>query len=204
MPHLLLQPVERSATQPYEHVEQDEGNSLEDPIHQRFTRRGASRNIDIYRHNPITTSRDTVAVMIIASSIGARSHTDHPSRVGHLIIDLTEGGGHLVRESAGDDHDIGLARGSTEDYTQTILIVAGGGKVHHLDGATGESEGHGPEGTLTGPIGDLIQRRSGESRSALNVSSSKRRGACTKRIAWLLLSSLGSAKAPLVLVYRWL
>lgn len=31
--------------------------------------------------------------------------------------------------------------------------------MHHLDGATGEAEGHGPEGTLTGPIGNLIQRR---------------------------------------------
>jgi hypothetical protein len=30
--------------------------------------------------------------------------------------------------------------------------------VHHLDGAAGEAEGHGPEGGLAGPVGDYVQR----------------------------------------------
>jgi hypothetical protein len=29
--------------------------------------------------------------------------------------------------------------------------------VHHLDGTAGETESHGPEGALTGPIGDLVK-----------------------------------------------
>lgn len=33
-----------------------------------------------------------------------------------------------------------LTGGSTEDDTESILVVPGGGLVHHLDGATGESE----------------------------------------------------------------
>lgn len=33
--------------------------------------------------------------------------------------------------------------------------------MHHLDGATGKAEGHGPKGTLTGPVGNLIQGRPG-------------------------------------------
>jgi hypothetical protein len=37
------------------------------------------------------------------------------------------------------------------------LIVAGRGEVHHFDGAAGQSEGHGPEGALTGPIGYLVE-----------------------------------------------
>lgn len=33
--------------------------------------------------------------------------------------------------------------------------------MHHLDGAAGEPEGHGPEGALAGPVGDLVERGSG-------------------------------------------
>ena len=40
------------------------------------------------------------------------------------------------------------------------MVVAGGGEVHHFYGAAGEAEGHGPEGALTGPIGDLVESRS--------------------------------------------
>jgi len=58
---------------------------------------------------------------------------------------LTEGGRHFVGQSAGDDHDVGLAGGGAEDYAEPVLVVARGGKVHHLDGAAGETEGHGPE-----------------------------------------------------------
>jgi hypothetical protein len=29
--------------------------------------------------------------------------------------------------------------------------------VHHFDGAAGQSEGHGPEGALTRPVGDLVK-----------------------------------------------
>ena len=33
--------------------------------------------------------------------------------------------------------------------------------MHHFDGAAGEAEGHGPEGALTGPVGYLVECRSG-------------------------------------------
>lgn len=29
--------------------------------------------------------------------------------------------------------------------------------MHHFDGAAGEAKGHGPEGALAGPVGDLIE-----------------------------------------------
>jgi len=29
--------------------------------------------------------------------------------------------------------------------------------VHHFDGTAGEAEGHGPEGALAGPVGDLVE-----------------------------------------------
>lgn len=113
--------------------------------HQRLGGWGASRHINIHRHNPITTPRNTVTIMVITTSIRTASHGNNPSWVRHLIVDLSQRRSHLVRERAGNDHDIGLARRSTEDYTKTILIITGSGKVHHFHGAAGKSEGHGPE-----------------------------------------------------------
>lgn len=95
--------------------------------------------------------------MVVATTVGATAHADNPPRVGHLIIDLAKSGRHLVRQCAGHNHHIGLTGGGPENNSQAILIVAGSGKVHHLDGTAGETESHGPEGALTGPIGDLVK-----------------------------------------------
>ena len=95
--------------------------------------------------------------MIIPAAVGAAAHADHPARVGHLVVDLAEGGSHLVGQGAGDDHDVGLARRGAENYAEAVLVVARGGEVHHFDGAAGEAEGHGPEGALAGPVGDLVK-----------------------------------------------
>jgi len=90
--------------------------------------------------------------MVVTAAVGAAAHADDPSGIGHLIVDLAQGGSHLVGEGSGDDHDVGLAGGGSEDDSETILIVAGGGEVHHLDGAAGETKGHRPEGGLAGPV----------------------------------------------------
>ncbi len=99
--------------------------------------------------------------MIIPAPIRATPHRHHPPGIRHLIIHLAQGGRHFVGQGAGDDHDVGLAGGGAEDYAQAVLVVAGGGEVHHFDGAAGEAEGHGPEGALAGPVGDLVEGGSG-------------------------------------------
>ena len=116
-----------------------------------------SGNIDIHRHNTIATTDYRVAVVVVATAVGATTHADNPPRIGHLIVNLTKSGGHFVRQSTGHNHHIGLTGGSTENNSQTILIVAGGRKVHHLDGTAGETESHGPEGALAGPVGNLVK-----------------------------------------------
>lgn len=94
--------------------------------------------------------------MIITATVRARAHTDNPSRLGHLVVNLSQGGSHLVRQGTRNDHDIGLTGGSTENNTETILVVSGCRDVHHLNGAARETESDGPERTLTGPVCDLI------------------------------------------------
>ena len=98
---------------------------LKNPIHQRLTRRRTSRHINIHRNNPIAAPRDTVAVMIIPATVGARSHADDPAGLRHLVVHLAQGGSHLVGESTSYYHDVGLARRGSKDYSQAILVVAG-------------------------------------------------------------------------------
>jgi hypothetical protein len=130
---------------------------LEDPIHQCLTRRRAPGHINIHRHNSITAPGHTITIMIVTTTIRTTSHRNNPSRLRHLIINLSKGRGHLVRKGTSNNHYIGLTRGSSENYTKSILIVAGCGEMHHFDGAAGESKCHGPEGSLTCPVGDLVE-----------------------------------------------
>ena len=102
--------------------------------------------------------------MIVPPSIRAAAHANHPPRIGHLVVDLTQCRCHFVCQSAGHDHDVGLPGRGAEDDAQAVLVVAGGGEVHHFDGAAGEAEGHGPEGGLAGPVGDLVEGGSGKGR----------------------------------------
>ena len=83
--------------------------------------------------------------MIIAATIRTTSHTNHPPRIRHLIIDLPQCRRHFVRQRPRHNHDIALPWTRTEDYAQTVLVVAWCGEVHHFDSAAGEAEGHGPQ-----------------------------------------------------------
>jgi hypothetical protein len=130
---------------------------LENTKHQRLSRRRTAWNINVDGNNTITSSSNRVGIMIIATSIGARAHGNNPARVRHLIVDLTESGGHFVGEGAGDNHYVGLTGRGAENDAHAVLVVARGGQVHHFYGAAGEAEGHGPEGALASPVGDLIE-----------------------------------------------
>ena len=96
--------------------------------------------------------------MIISTTVGAATHRDDPSWVGHLIVDLSQRRCHLICESSCHNHDVRLSGGGTENDTETILIVPRGRQVHHFDGAACKAEGHGPEGALTRPVGYLVER----------------------------------------------
>ena len=137
MPHLLLQ--------------------LENTEHERFGSGWAAGYVNVNRYNAVASSDDTVAVVVVAATVGAATHGDDPSGLGHLIVDLAQSGCHLVGEGAGDNHDVGLTGRSTENNSHAILIVTGSGKVHHLNSAAGETEGHGPERALARPVCDLVK-----------------------------------------------
>ena len=132
VPHLLLQ--------------------LQDTIAQCLTGGRTAGHIDVDRHYTVTASNDRVTVVVVSTSVRARSHGDDPAGLGHLIVDLSQSRSHLVGERTGDDHDIGLTGRGTENDSHAILIIARRRQVHHLDGTAGESKGHRPEGSLTSPV----------------------------------------------------
>jgi hypothetical protein len=137
VPHLLLQ--------------------LEDTVHERLSGGRAAGHVDVDGDDPVTAPCDRVAVVVVSTTVCAATHGNDPSGVGHLVVDLAQRRCHLVGKSSGDNHDVGLARRSTENDTETILIVSGGREMHHLDGAARKTECHGPQGALTRPVGNLVE-----------------------------------------------
>lgn len=76
-----------------------------------------SRHIDVNRDNSVASADNRVAVVVVPTAVCATSHTDNPTGVGHLVINLSESGSHLVGQGPRDDHDVGLPGGGTEDDT---------------------------------------------------------------------------------------
>lgn len=138
------------------------GNRALLTVHERLTRGRAPGHVDIDRHDPVATPHDAVRVVVVPAAVRAASHANNPPRLGHLIVHLAQGRRHLVRQGAGDNHHVRLTGRRAENDTQAILIVPRGGEVHHFHGAARETEGHGPEGALAGPVRDDIERGPGE------------------------------------------
>lgn len=78
--------------------------------------------------------------MIISTPVSAATHADNPFRVRHLIIALSQSWTHLIGDRASHDHDVRLSGRGAEDYSETILVVAGHGDLHHFYGTAGEAE----------------------------------------------------------------
>jgi hypothetical protein len=53
----------------------------------------------------------------------------------YLIVDLAQGGRHLIGQRACDNHNVTLTRGRPEHDPQAVLVVARRRDVHHLDRA---------------------------------------------------------------------
>src|SRR5207248_8915705 len=77
---------------------------------------------------------------------------------GHLVVEALDARGHFVVDGAGDDHEVGLAgRGAEGAGAEAIEVETASADGHHLDGAAGEAEGHGPEGVFAGPVDGEVE-----------------------------------------------
>src|SRR5690606_4287804 len=110
------------------------------PVHQALRSRRAPRDVDVHRDDLVDTL-DQGVVVEHATRRSTGTHRDDPLRVGHLVVDLTQHGGHLLTDTTGYDHQVGLTGRSPEHlHAETAQVVVGGAGRHHLDGATGQPE----------------------------------------------------------------
>src|SRR4051794_5666916 len=47
---------------------------LENTIHQRLTRRRATRHVDVDRHDPVATPHHRVTIVVVPAAVGAAAH----------------------------------------------------------------------------------------------------------------------------------
>lgn len=152
---LLSIPHSRNFGSPLLGLEQKHG------VQQGFGCWRAAGHIDIDGYDTIHAPHHRVAIVVVATSVGATAHADHPLRVRHLVINLTKGGCHFVCHCSRHNHHVGLSRGCSEDDSETVLVVSGHGDVHHLDTAAGETKRQRPKRTLACPVNNLIDRGPG-------------------------------------------
>ena len=88
---------------------------LEDAIKQGLAGRWAAGDVDIYRQDAVDATKNTVAVMVVATAIGTAAHADNPFRIWHLVVTQPDGRSHFVSNGAGNDHNIGLTRRGSKD-----------------------------------------------------------------------------------------
>src|SRR5690606_24916085 len=104
------------------------------------------------------TTHHRVGVVVIATTVCAGAHGDHPARFGHLVIHLAQRRCHLVAQRASHNHHVGLTRRWTENNTETVQIVTRRTRMHHLNGTAGQTERHWPHRTGTSPVEQLVGR----------------------------------------------
>jgi hypothetical protein len=130
---------------------------LEHAIQQSFTGWGAAWDIDADRYNSVDAPYNTVAVVVVTSTVCTAAHADYPLRIRHLIVTLPNGWCHFVRHSPGDNHNVGLTRRSTEDDAQAVLVVSRHWGMHHLDAAACQAKWERPHRSIPCPAHNFIQ-----------------------------------------------
>src|SRR5437867_7362621 len=59
----------------------DLGLQLQDAVEQRLRRGRAAGHVDIHRHDAVAAAHHGVAVVVVAATIGAGTHAEHPARL---------------------------------------------------------------------------------------------------------------------------
>src|SRR6202034_1726172 len=106
---------------------------LHQPVKHCLGPRRTSRDIQMYRDDPIDSLQHRV-VVVRAARTGARPERDHPLRLRHLLIDAAQNRGPPLRDRPHYEEQVGLARRKTRQRgAESIDIVTRSGdrKVFH-------------------------------------------------------------------------
>ena len=129
----------------------------DDPVNKGLGPRRTSGNEYVNRQKCIASLNRAVGVEY-AAAVGTASHGNHIARLRHLIIDAPDDLGHLLRHGTCHEHEVRLSRRAPGDDSHSVKIIVTGIHGHHLDGASGQSERHGPERRRPSPVDQLIHR----------------------------------------------
>jgi len=132
---------------------------LQHAVQQSLCRRWAPRHVNVDGNDAVTAPHDRVRIMVVSTSVRARTHGNHPTRFRHLVIDFPQSRSHLVCQGSRHDHDVRLSRAGTEYNPEPVLIIPSRSHMHHLHSATRQTKRHRPHRTLPTPIRNLVQRR---------------------------------------------
>ena len=124
-------------------------------VNQGFRSRRTTRHINVYRHDTVGTAHDGIGIMIVAAAVGTRTHRQHPTRLGELVVYAAQGGGHFIGERTRHNHQVGLTGRRTENNAETVKVVTRHTRVHHFHGAAGQTESNRPQRTGT----HIVQHR---------------------------------------------
>src|SRR5207245_11629924 len=87
------------------------------------------------------------------------THRDDVLGLGHLLVEAQDGGRHLVRDGAADDHQVGLPRaGGKGDDAEADEVVTRHRRGDELDRAAGKTEVEDPEAVTPAPVEDEADR----------------------------------------------
>ena len=132
---------------------------FQDAVQQCLGARRAARDIDVDRDDRVDALGHRVGVPVGAAGVRARTEGDDVLRLGHLVIQTPDGGGHLVGDRARDDHQVGLPRPRSErDDTQAHKIVPAHRGGDELDRAARQAEVEHPQRIAPPPVQDDSHR----------------------------------------------
>ena len=127
------------------------------PLEEGLRPRRAARDVHVHRQDLVHPLHHAVDV-VHPARVGATPHGDHPLRLGHLLVEPEDAGGHLLEDGAGDHHEVGLARGAAQHFgAEAGDVVAGGEGGHHFDETAGKAEEHRPEGIGAPPVDEVVK-----------------------------------------------
>jgi len=106
--------------------------------------RRASRHINI-DGDDLVDSLDKSVILKDSARSRAGSHGDYPLGFRHLVVETANNRSHLLRDTAGHNHQVCLPRRGAKDFgAEARNVVTGGAHRHHFNRAAGQAEGHRP------------------------------------------------------------
>lgn len=80
-------------------------------------------------------------------------------KIGLLQGILAKSRCHLIGKRSSNNHTIRLSRARPEDNTESVKIITSSSSMHHFNGTASQPKCHGPNGTTTSPVHQIVDLR---------------------------------------------